>query len=303
MKDDIHNLYHKLKRVDARIAAMDLPDADRATMLQFRDQCLAEGLGFARILKYMTLLKRLYEHSNGSIIEASPQDIITLLARIELSNLGDWSKYDNKVALRKYLRFCGREDLAKLIRIRTVISVKLPEELLRPAEIQNMMKCCTRDQDRTMIAVLWETGCRIGELLGMQRKHISNDVIGAVLIVNGKTGMRRIRIIESAPYLDGWISGRSLGPDGHVFDITYPTAVKRLKTIARRAGITKRIYPHLFRHSRATFLASHLTEAQLCHYMGWTIGSDMARIYVHLSGVDMDSTLCGLPAVLPAYEV
>ncbi len=63
------------------------------------------------------------------------------------------------------------------------------------------------------------------------------------------------------------------------------------KRIAEKAGIKKRIHPHLFRHSRSTHLAKHLTEAQMKQYLGWVQGSDMAAIYVHLSGRDVDDAL------------
>ena len=71
----------------------------------------------------------------------------------------------------------------------------------------------------------------------------------------------------------------------------YRAAVMVLQRAAQRAGIKKKIHPHLFRHSRATYLAKHLTEAQMKEVFGWTQGSEMASIYVHLSGRDVDDAL------------
>ena len=67
-----------------------------------------------------------------------------------------------------------------------------------------------------------------------------------------------------------------------------------LKKIAREAGVKKRIHPHLFRHSRATDLASHLTEAQMNQHFGWVQGSRMAAVYVHMSGREVDNALLEL---------
>ena len=64
-----------------------------------------------------------------------------------------------------------------------------------------------------------------------------------------------------------------------------------LKRLARKAGINKRIYPHLFRHSRASIYANKLTEQQLKVYFGWTGDSKMAATYVHLSGRDIDNAI------------
>jgi len=64
-----------------------------------------------------------------------------------------------------------------------------------------------------------------------------------------------------------------------------------LKKAVKNAGLKKKITPHLLRHARATHLASKLTESEMCHYLGWQMGSDMPRIYVHLSGRDIDKAI------------
>jgi integrase/recombinase XerD len=184
-----------------------------------------------------------------------------------------------------------------MIRLPQVHNYKLPEELLSASDVSELYDAARCTHDRAFLYCLWESGARIGELLSMQRKHITFDSQGAILIVDGKTGMRRVRLMESAAVLDEWISSRSCGPYVPVFSNTYRAYAKRLKTLSRRAGIGKRVYPHLFRHSRATFLAGYLTEAQLCAYMGWTISSGMPRIYVHLNGHDLDEALARVPTL------
>ena len=74
----------------------------------------------------------------------------------------------------------------------------------------------------------------------------------------------------------------------------YPIARILLKKLAKLAGITKRVNPHTFRHSRATALASTLTEAQMKAYFGWVQGSRTAGVYVHLSGRDVDGAILGM---------
>jgi len=64
--------------------------------------------------------------------------------------------------------------------------------------------------------------------------------------------------------------------------------------LAEKAGVKKKINPHAFRHARATHLASKLTEAQMKELFGWVQSSDMASIYVHLSGRDVDNALLRL---------
>ncbi|MGA2789578.1 MAG: site-specific integrase [Candidatus Bathyarchaeia archaeon] len=49
-------------------------------------------------------------------------------------------------------------------------------------------------RDKALISVLYESGCRIGEILSLKiRNKFDNNC--SVLIVNGKTGQHRVRLI------------------------------------------------------------------------------------------------------------
>jgi hypothetical protein len=81
------------------------------------------------------------------------------------------------------------------------------------------------------------------------------------------------------------------------------TAIRvTLSRIAKKAGVKKKTNPHNFRHSRATYLANHLTEAQMKEFFGWVQASDMASIYVHLSGRDVDNALLKVYGIKNAEE-
>jgi integrase len=302
VKIDIHNFKRRLELVELAIRSGSIPGKDQRNIWEFRDQCFADGLSLVRVAKYMQCIKRLYALSSCIIQDASLKDIVALLAKIERSDWQPWTKHDYKLALRKYLAFCGRPEIASLVKLPKAATHKLPEELLTPDDIGALMASTDDPMMQALIITLYESGCRVGELMGIRRKHVQMDSIGVVLIVDGKTGMRRVRVIEAAVYLDIWISEGSFKQDAPIFPISYAAFRKRLQVLAVRAGIGKRIYPHLFRHSRATFLASYLTEAQLCAYHGWTIGSSMPRIYVHLSSKDLDSTLMNIPVVQSRHK-
>ena len=153
------------------------------------------------------------------------------------------------------------------------------------------------------ILVLYDSGARIGEMLNLKLKNIEFTPHGAKVLLDGKTGRRRILIVPSVRALAAWINTEHPmpdNPDAYVWvnkyghgesPINYCYVFNHLKSVAKLAGINKRVYPHLFRHSRATYLASHLTEAQMKHYFGWTQASDMAAVYVHMSGRDVDDAL------------
>ncbi len=161
---------------------------------------------------------------------------------------------------------------------------------------------------------LYESGCRIGEILSLRIKHVQSVEHGMSLNVNGKTGNRRVLIISSAPALANWLNLHpfkddpeaplwvSVGSKNHAKQVMYHCLNARLRKIAKRAEIKKKVNPHMFRHSRATDLANLLTEAQMKKYFGWTNDSKMASVYVHLSGRDVDEAILRIHGKLDENE-
>lgn len=176
----------------------------------------------------------------------------------------------------------------------------LPHSLLTPHDVQAMIAGCTNDRDRAFIALLWETGARIGELIDLRVGDIEQGAIGKHVVVSGKTGSRRLLLLESESYIDDWLTAHpnpqptaplwckiQQGTPDEQLGYNY-IRLRLLERARERAGIEKPVNPHHFRHSRATYLANYLTEAQLCEWFGWTRGSRVPGRYVHLSGRDID---------------
>jgi integrase len=125
--------------------------------------------------------------------------------------------------------------------------------------------------------------------------------------VVGKTGMRRVRIVQSVKELKDWLYHHPFANNPERFlwlntqhedtHVGYNAVMKMLKGVSLRCGITKRVHPHLFRHSRATHLANKLTESQMRVYFGWTGRGTMSAIYVPLSGRDIDEAILELNGV------
>ena len=80
-----------------------------------------------------------------------------------------------------------------------------------------------------------------------------------------------------------WINTRDNGPL-----IDEAAWGKKLNRIARWAGVSKRVYPHNFRHSKLTDCARmRMSEYTMRKFAGWSPTSNMPATYVHLSGVVM----------------
>jgi integrase/ribosomal protein L40E len=241
--------------------------------------------------------------------KATQDDLVGLVSLIDAKDYAEYTKYDFKIVLKMFYKWLqgNDEEYPKIVKwlkpkLRNV-KRKLPEELLTVEEVEKLAAATTNARDKAFVLVLYESGCRIGELLYLKLKNVQFDDYGAVLLVNGKTGSRRVRIIASAQVLGSWLQEHPRKNDFNAplwparlnryqpTPCSYPSILAMLDRLRKTTGLRKRLYPHLFRHSRATALASKLTEAQMKEYFGWTQGSEMAATYVHLSGRDVDSTL------------
>lgn len=211
------------------------------------------------------------------------------------------TKYVKLATVKAFLREINPE-ATKAIIIKPQRNQKLPEDLLTKEDIEALLNNCENTRDRALIATLYESGMRKGELFGIRIKNVQFDENGAILTIpDGKTGARRIRLVFAASYLRQWLECHPTkgNRESTVFCslrkpfnvLTDPGLRDQLVKIAEKAGIQKRVNPHSFRHARATHLAEHLTEQQLKKYLGWTEGSSMASTYVHLSGKDIDNAI------------
>lgn len=173
---------------------------------------------------------------------------------------------------------------------------KLPDEILNIDEIRKIISFAETVRNRAMMSILYDSGCRPSELLNLRRCDVIFDEKGLTLRINGKTGERKIRVVtttDSDKILQDYFT-KEFDNSERIFPITVERLNHILKKISKRARIKKRIYPYLFRHSRATHLAQHLTEQQMKIYFGWSMGSTMVQIYVHLSCRDLDEKILEL---------
>jgi len=81
----------------------------------------------------------------------------------------------------------------------------LPEDMLTREEIEALIDNCPNSRDRALIATLYESGMRKGELFSIKIKSVQFDENGTVINIPDtmatKTGARRIRIVYATEFL------------------------------------------------------------------------------------------------------
>ena len=314
---EIYNHKREAERLIIRIREhAQISERNKELMFIFRDDCFANNIGLPRIIKCLHVLKNVAVWLNKDFDKCATEDIKRLMAQIEvMDNYSPRTKVDYRGVIKKFFDWlpCKIRNL-DISWIKTSFKKhndKLPSELLNEEEVLKMINNTKNPRDRAIISSLYESGCRIGEFLKIKMKDLIFEKPGCIFMVNGKTGGRRIRVISSEPYILEWINKHPEkdNPESFVWlknngneMLEYAAFCKALRVAARRAGIKKKVNPHNFRHARATYLASRFTEQQLKVFFGWTRGSDMASVYVHLSGKDVDDALLNVYGMSQDHE-
>ena len=260
--------------------------------------------------------------------KATKQDIKDVVLTIDNSEkYSAWTKQSYRAILKKFYKWLEYGDdyihkpgYPEIINwINTNLKYKdkpriNAADILTEEEIMKMIGAAEYPRDKAFIAMLYELGARIGELGNLNIRHVSRDRYSYLIDLTGKTGRRTPRIVISDPYLTEWLNGHPLKnqPDSPLWILSgnrdrnkkmlYAALRALVLRLKKKAGLKKRLYPHLFRHSRVTHLLlnKQINEAQAKVYFGWTPSSKMLSEYSHLVSSDVNDTILEIHGIKTA---
>jgi len=176
-----------------------------------------------------------------------------------------------------------------------------PEDIVSKEDVKLLIDACDNARDQALIAVMYETACEPMEALNLNVKSVQFDRQGAVITLEGNTGARRIRVVNSVPYLQVWLNVHPLKDQGEAplwtihrgtpQRLGYAGLWRLVKQVKKKTGLKKPLRPNLLRHASLTEWAKILPEQKLKVLAGWTPSSRMAAVYIHLSGKDLDEDI------------
>ena len=262
----------------------------------FLDFCRVEkGLAGNSIKSYRIDLQRLTENLPVPDRDATAADLAAYLEGMYTEGLSPRSIARHVATLRNYYQFLTTEGIISSDPAEFLIAPKqwttIPKYLNRE-EVERLLvapvKVTPTDlRDRAMLELLYATGLRVTELCKLELSNVERAL--GVLKVTGKGNKQRVVPFgESAgEAMDRYLAeGRGLLLKGRGSKYLFVTARGRemvrqtfwllLRKHGRRAGIFRRLTPHVVRHSFAT----HLVEG----------GADLRSVQVMLGHADISTT-------------
>jgi len=248
-------------------------------------------------------LNHLKEKGIQEIREVGKFDVRGFLLVLKRKNLSTKSIVRNLVAIRSFYKFLIQEGILETNPIENLESPKVAKtlpEILTLKEIEQLLEQPDLQtplgiRDRAMVEMLYATGMRVSELTQLPTHQVNLE--GGYVLVYGKGSKERIVPLGSEAMK--WVTlylktVRGILAKGRENPSLFINRLgkgmsrqrfwKNLKNYARKAGLRKRVTPHLLRHSFASHLLERGADLRSVQMMLGHVDISTTQIYTHVTG-------------------
>lgn len=215
------------------------------------------------------------------------------------------------IALRSFLKFCAKRNIPalpadKIELARTTrkqVTFLNEDELARMFDEPDLSKLSGL-RDRAILELLFSSGLRVSELVGLDRDHI--NLKRKEFMVRGKGQKDRPIFISdaAAQWLERYLKERqdntrplfvrysgkkSVDRSGNFHRLTARSVQRLVSNYALLAGITKHVSPHTLRHSFATDLLMNGADLRSVQAMLGHSNIATTQIYTHVTDPHLKS--------------
>lgn len=325
-RGDIHNRQRTFQRLKNRIKKNpEISDRDKDLLIHGTDKTPSflahlrqQDMSKSRINRYLRTWKRLSQHTNWNIEDVDKTKMTELIGEIHQDVISRKdgepfaaaTKREIKKGIRKmYVDYVEvyQEELEvsenyssdELINFTLTIDRKFTDsdQLPTPYTVEKLVNQANSTRDKAYIMLLWSTGGRHGEILGLKWKDVSfTNSVGKVTFRDTKTGGdHTVPMGEAYPFMMQHQENdpESKNPDAYVFrshqsneQFTGSGAANIIVRARKKTDIPDKIKtnPHAFRKGRTSYWARQdKSEAWICKHMNWAQGSQVVRHYCRLA--------------------
>lgn len=251
---------YKMEIREGLASETDMP----SKIVLYFDSMHLDGFSEKTIHNYEYHLRRFAAFVQKPVSRITTQDIRAFLSMlVETKRLRNSSLETEKSILKSFFTWLEEEEYIVKSPAKKIKPTKVDKRLrksLSLEELELMRDACKTTRQRCMFELFFSTGIRLDELYGVDIAHLNWQ--DSSIRVIGKGNKERIVFFsdKAKVYLKRYIGERGIQETDALF-ITLRRPYRRMghksiqneiKHIARQAGITKPVYPHLLRHSFAT---------------------------------------------------
>lgn len=238
-----------------------------------------------------------YDHYLNKFLDFSkvgaPTQITEKLAReyrLYLNRLGLGKKTQNYyvIALRSFLKFLSKNEIESLNAEKLELA-KVPErelDLLSALDLERLLSIpkennVTDLRDKAILETFFSTGLRISELTSLPREGINKEEIS----VRGKGGKIRVVFLSTRAReaISNYLKKDAENVTDKLFSVTPRSIQRMIHRCAIKAGIAKKVSPHVLRHAFATDLLQNGADLRSVQVMLGHANISTTQIYTHFT--------------------
>lgn len=248
-----------------------------------------DNKALSTIGQYRKFLSSMLYYIGKPVDQIMDFDIMNFLnVYAEANNISDSTKNHKRLISSSFFSFLHNRGYITKNPMATIDPIKYVAEIreaLTLKEVERMRVACgTNIRDNVVLELFLASGCRVSEVAGMRIENI--NIQNRCVKVLGKGLKERLVFFSDRliVYLELYLNGRREGPVVLSVKAPYQGIKKNaleniIRKIARKAGIDKRVFPHLLRHTFASrALNKGMPLTSLCDLMGHA-SIDTTRIY------------------------
>ncbi len=209
-------------------------------------------------------------------------------------------------ALKHYFEFTEQEEIDVTKLVRPEKSKYLPG-VLSKEEVIDLLRLTRNLKHRCVLALIYSSGLRIGELINLQIADI--DIDRKQILIRQAKGRkdRYVMLAESFlpllyNYLQTYEPKRYLAEGYNQSQYSSSAIRSFLKDSCRRANIRKRVSPHTLRHSFATHMLENGTDLRYIQELLGHSKPETTMIYTHVAQKDLMKIESPLDASIKALQ-
>ena len=245
---------------------------------------------------YLTRVARFAAHYDQCPSQLGAEDVKTYLHHLIETQDVSWSFFNQAVCALRFLYQVTLERPEMIPHLPFPRQEKRLPTVLSEEEVTRFFQAVTHRRDRVVLLTLYACGLRISEALGLKPADIDSDRM-LIHVRQGK-GNRDRMVMLSPKLLDELrLYVRWARPHYWLFPGTDPTQPLCTRTLQRtcrltgeRAGITKRVTPHVLRHSFATHLLDAGTDLRVIQTLLGHRSLTTTAVYTHVSTRRLQAT-------------
>jgi len=247
-------------------------------------------------------LNYLQEKGIEDVLRVNKLDVRAFLLTLKAKKLSNKTVVRNLVAIRTFFRFLTQEGKLESNPVEDLESPRLAKtlpEILSLHEVEQLLETPKPQtplgiRDRTMLEMLYATGMRVSELVSLQMNQLNLE--GGYVLLFGKgskergvpVGTEAIKWVSH--YLKGARQKLSKGKETPFLflnrsgrKMSRQVFWKSIKAYGRKAGIRKKITPHLLRHSFASHLLARGADLRSVQMLLGHADISTTQIYTHVT--------------------